>query len=287
MNNYNFQIGNIKFNLIKDGNIFLDGGSMFGSVPKVLWQKYMVSMENNTLQLALNCLLVITPEYKILIETGAGTKLNQKQRKLYGLSESSLLYNLSEAGINKEDIDYVLLTHLDFDHAGGCTLINENQKLVPAFPNAIYVIQQSEWNAANNVDDRSKYRYFKEDFLPLAEYGRLKLIDGTDEILPDITAIYTGGHTNGHQIFLINCNEDEKIVAFMGDIIPTCAHVNPQWITAFDHYPVTTVKQKKKILTQAIKENWLIVMVHEENKPLGYITEKDGKYALLTEMQND
>jgi len=186
--------GEYKLHLLSDGIFSLDGGAMFGIVPKVLWQKSISPDELNRIQLGLNCLLIITPEYKLLVDTGIGEKLDPKFKDIYAVSKStSLLKSLTTTGIKPEEIDFVINTHLHFDHAGGNTRESMG-KLVCTFPKAKYIIQRGEWKDATNPNDRTKGSYLEENFLPIEQSGQLELVEGQVEIVKGVRTFVTGSY---------------------------------------------------------------------------------------------
>ncbi len=269
-----------KFTLenITDGRFWLDGGAMFGAVPKILWNKLNPADEMNRIELALNCLLIQTPRKNILIDTGLGEKIDEKFKEMYRLERTAtLLESLGTVCLKPEDIDFVINTHLHFDHCGGNT-IKKDDKLVPTFPKAKYVVQRNEWYEATHPNERTKASYLKENFLPIEQAGQLMLVDGDKEITPGIKVINTNGHTQGHQSVLIE-SEGKKAIYF-GDLIPTASHIRLPYLMGYDLYPLELLETKKKILTQAIKENWLLIFEHDPKIIFAYLTKENGRTIL-------
>jgi len=288
-----------KFDLIaiSDGSFFLDGGTMFGVVPKVLWEKIYKPDELNRVEFPLNCLLVKTDVANILIDTGIGNKLGEKFQEIYSVKQKKNLENgLKQFGVKPEDINFVVNTHLHFDHCGWNTifpssvpssLVGEGRvrgKYSPTFPKAKYIIQKQEWSDATHPNERTKASYFKENFMALKEYGVLLLVEGEYEIVPGIKVINTIGHTKGHQSVIIE-SEGKKAV-YWGDFMPTTAHIKIPYLTSFDLYPLELIELKKKLLRQAIDEHWLMVFEHDPNVIFAYLEEKNGK-SLLRAVLND
>ncbi len=263
--------------LIEESRFCLDGGSMFGIVPKVLWHKLMPADEQNRIELAVNCLLIIG-EKKILVDTGIGDSLKPRYHEIYQLKRGrSLIEQLADRGLAAADIDYVINTHLHFDHAGG-NVIREGGRVKPAFPNAQYVIQRSEWEDATHPNERSRASYMNDDFTVLEKTGQLRFIDGDCQLLPGLEIMHTGGHCTGHQSVAIELPGGKAV--FLGDIIPTAAHLKSTYMTAFDVNPRELMNIKKRIIKQAIKGKWLLIFEHDTNTPMAYLEEKDGKYVL-------
>lgn len=244
---------------LSDGNFWLDGGAMFGVVPKVLWQRTNPSDDKNRIVLGLHPLLIKTKKENILIETGIGDKIPDKFKEIYKVEkEKDLIQSLKDIGVSSEDINIVILTHLHFDHCGWNTRRDSTGKIVPTFKNARYFIQKAEWEGALNPDPRSKASYLKENFLPLEEYGNLQLISGDTEITEGIEVILTRGHTQGHQVVLI----DKKAI-YWGDLIPTTSHIRIPYVMGYDLFPLDTMRSKERLLDRAIEGEWLSVFEHD------------------------
>ena len=270
--------GKFKFSKVSDGKFWLDGGAMFGVVPKPLWNKLNPADKLNRIELGLNCLLIQTPQKNILIDTGVGQKLNEKFKEIYRVEKNTnLIDSLQKIGLKPENIDFVIDTHLHFDHCGGNT-IKKDGKFVPTFPKAKYVIQKQEWLDATNPNERTKASYLKENFIPIEEAGQLILVDGDTEILPGIRVIVTNGHTQGHQSVLIE--SEGKHAIYLGDLIPTTSHVKIPYIMGYDLYPLDIIEKKKEILNRAIKENWLLIFEHDPKIMFAYLVEENGKPTL-------
>ena len=264
--------------LLSDGIIKYDGGSVFGQTPKVLWEQHEKADRWNRISLGLNCLLIRTEYGNVLVDTGVGNKETGKIREVYGLSSSKLGRALKEAGVVAKDIDRVILTHLHFDHSGGCTKIDRTGKAIPVFPKATYYVQKSCWEDATAPNERGSESHHSEDFSCLKETGQLTLLDGDEEILPGVWVKETGGHCQGHQVVQISCG-GEKVV-FLGDVVPTLHHLNLPCIAAQDQYPETTLEIKRDLLAQAVKEGWLVIFGHGRENRAGYLEKRNGGITL-------
>ncbi len=252
----------MKLHKIETGNLKLDGGAMFGVVPKVLWQKLYPADENNLANWAMRCLLVETDNRKILIDTGMGDKQNPKFFSYYYPNGNETLENsLKKNGFNFEDITDVILTHLHFDHVGGAVKYNKNRELVPTFPNAIYHISKTHWNLAVNPNRREKASFLPENFLPLQKHNCLNLITEEGEIIPGIEIKIYNGHTVGQMIPYITFR-DKKIV-FGADLFPSTAHIPMPYIMGYDTQPLITLNDKERFFDEAIKENQILFFEHD------------------------
>lgn len=287
------QFDKFKVSIASDGKFWLDGGAMFGIVPKTLWDKLNPADELNRIELGLNCLLIQTSEKNVLIDTGVGEKLGERFKGIYRVErDSGLTRSLEKYRLKPQDIDFVINTHLHFDHCGGNTISchedsvakcsgrpwSANKNIIPTFPNAKYIIQKQEWIDATNPNERTKASYLNENFIPIDEAGQLILIDGENEILPGIKAIVTNGHTRGHQSVLIESGDKKAI--YLGDLIPTTSHIKIPYIMGYDLYPLDIVEKKKEILKQAMDEHWLLIFEHDPKIPFAYLVEEEGRPVL-------
>lgn len=256
------KFGDYECSSVELGNFVLDGGAMFGVVPKRLWEKKIPADANNLIPMKARSLLITGNGKNILVDTGPGIKLPEKMKKIYGIDESSTDVNaaLSKQGLTSNDITDVIITHLHFDHTGGSTIIKSG-KLAPAFPNAKYYIQRSQYEAAINPGPGDTSSYAKDDFMPLEESGVLTMLEGPCILFPGIEIIVTNGHTPGQQHPLVKGKESSLF--FCADLIPTSAHIPPPWHMAYDNYPLTIMKEKESILSEALKENWIVFFEHD------------------------
>lgn len=255
-------IGSYNVSALETGEFALDGGAMFGVVPKTLWSKRIPVDEKNRIDMRLRCLLLEGDGRRILIDCGMGRKWDAKMADIYRLDYSrlNLEQSLAEHNLSPEKITDVLLTHLHFDHAGSSTRRDANGKLVPTFPNAAYYIQKENLEWARNPKEKDRASYLKEDWEPLQAEGLLKIVDGEAEILPGIRIRRFYGHTRGIQLPLL---DDGKVkLFFCGDVIPTSLHLGIPWVMAYDNFPLITIEEKKKILAEAAAENWTLVFEH-------------------------
>jgi len=247
---------------IELGDFFLDGGTMFGVVPKKLWEKKIQADDNNLIPMKARSLLIRGNGRNILVDTGPGSKLSGKMKKIYGIDDHSTDINasLSKHGLTCDDITDVIITHLHFDHAGGSTTIRY-KKPVPAFPNAKYYIQKTQFESAINPGPGEASSFTRDDFVPLEESGVLKMLDGPCTLFSGIEILVTDGHTKGQQHPLVKGKKASLF--FCADLIPTSAHIPVSWRMAYDNYPLTIIKEKEEYLTRALEENWILFFEHD------------------------
>jgi glyoxylase-like metal-dependent hydrolase (beta-lactamase superfamily II) len=256
------RIGAMTVQIVSGGKLSADGGNVFGVVPKTVWSKLYTPDENNRIRQDTNCVLVQTPEHKILIDTGYGAKSSPKQKTNFCLQDGlPIVENLQSLGIQPNDIDLVILSHLHFDHAGGCTSFLDNHRLSPTFPDARYVVQRIEWEDANANLPELAGAYFVDDFTALGDTGRLDLVEGDCEIVPGVSVRLTGGHTRGHQAIYIQ--DGSECVVCPVDLCPTAHHVRRLWTMAYDQFLLTTRLVKYRLLQEAAKKGWLVVFAHD------------------------
>jgi len=265
------KLGRFQLQRLSDGQFRMDGGAVFGVVPKVLWEKVKTPDARNRVTLATNCLLVRTPEANILIEAGVGPKLSDKERDIYGYEPSpGLLAALAEVGLRSEDIDLVIMSHLHFDHCGALVAPGRDGELTPLFPRAKHVVQARELQAWRQPDPRSKPSYKPENLRILEESNRLLVVDGDVAVAPGIRVRVTGGHTAGHQAVYVT--DQEQTVVFTGDFLYMRAFLKVNWVSGLDLYPVESMERKVSFLQEAARERQLIWFYHETEQMLGYWT---------------
>ena len=266
-------------NILSDGTYLLDGGSVFGRIPKSEWELQVKPDRRNRVRLGINCLLIQTPDANILVDTGAGSKRPDKLKETYGLNGNKLLKGLRGFGLTARDIDIVVLTHLKFDHVGGSTKLDRTGNAVPTFPKAQYMVQRACWEEANNPNERYNDSFFRDDFLPLEEKGLLTLLDGDCEIAPGVTVKVAGGPASGHQMVLVERGSER--ISYAADLIPTPYHIPLPYIPALDEYPNDTLVQKRELLDMAVQGGWLIIFGHGHDQRAGYVEARNGKPKLL------
>ena len=270
------QLGDWQLDTVDGGRFSLDGGAMFGVVPKPLWTKVQPADALNRIPCACHCVLCRDGDRTVLIESGYGGKLSDKERELYAAPASEpLVESLAALGVAPDAIDAVILSHLHFDHAGGCTRRDAQGRLKPTFPRARHYVQRAEWNIATSGVAELKGSYPLDNLLPLQEAGLLEPIAGGDEILPGLRSVLTPGHTRGHHSILIESHGDTAI--FLGDLCPTAAHVRSLWCMAYDVYPLETRRNKPQVLGKAADEGWLILWDHDQQRAASRLARDDKK----------
>ena len=279
------KIGDLTVHAIQAGGQKLDGGAMFGVVPKPLWEKRIPADDRNRIALGMRCLLVEHPSGLILIDTGAGNKENPKFKDIYGLENEGadgatmLEDGLKEIGVAPGDISLVINTHLHFDHAGGNTRTSREGSLEVSFPNATYIVRRGEYDYARNANERTAASYFDRNYTPIEAAGKLEFVTREKQIVKGIRVVPTPGHTPFHQSILIESGSERAF--YLGDLVPTHAHLPLPWIMGYDVEPLVTLETKRTILKQAHEEQWLLIFEHDATVPWGRV-EHDGKAYRLT-----
>ena len=271
-------LGDIKVHVLSDGGFALDGGAMFGVVPRVVWEKSDPPDEKNRVALGLNVALVESGGKRILVDTGMGDKWGEKESRIYRLDRSTtLLGSLRALGVSPEDVDVVVNTHLHFDHAGGNTR-HVDGKTVPTFPRARYVVQMGEWEDATHPHERSRASYRDENFVPLAEGRQLETVQGEVEVAPGVRVVPVGGHTAYHQMVVVEGGG--KTLAIPTDLLPTASHLPLPFVTGYDLFPVGTLQAKRRLLERAARERWDLLFYHDPRVPLGRVRREGDRYVL-------
>jgi glyoxylase-like metal-dependent hydrolase (beta-lactamase superfamily II) len=260
-------IGRLKVHAIQAGGQRLDGGAMFGVVPKPLWERRIQADERNRIQLGMRCLLVEHERGLVLIDNGAGNKETQKFHEIYGVENSGadgrtlLEDGLQSLGVNAGDIALMIDTHLHFDHAGGNTFVDGGGAVRPTFPNARYVVQRGEYEWAMHTNERTAASYFPHNFEPVVAAGLYEFVNGETEIWPGIRLIPTPGHTPYHQSVLLE--SDGAKAFYPADLSPTAQHVPLPWIMGYDVEPLRTLESKRTMWRRAVDEEWLVIFEHD------------------------
>ena len=255
------KIGKYNLKIITSGYFKLDGGAMFGIIPKPLWQRTNPPDESNRIKLSTRHLVLESDSKKIIIDTGMGNKWGNKLKEIYAVDESrSMEKALGEIGLKHEDITDVILTHLHFDHTGGSTKMLDG-KLIPAFPNAKYHVQKQNFDWASNPSDRDKGSYLRENFIPLAKEGILNFTNGNEKFDDEIEFIVINGHTFGQQ--MVKISDSSNTILFCGDLLPFTSHIPLPYIMGYDLQPLVTLEEKKEILPKATDEKWKIFFEHD------------------------
>ena len=269
-------LGDVRVTILDAGTLWLDGGAMFGVVPKPLWARERPPDDSNRIELAMNVALVEDGRTRTLIDTGAGTKWTDKARSIYRLAALGPAEIVGQAGLRPDQIDRVVASHLHFDHAGGNTERREDGSLGAAFPEAEYVLQRGEFELARRDNERIRASYLAENFEPLvAERGRVRWLHGDGPIAPGLTARLAPGHTPHMQVVLVHGGR--RTLAFLADLVPTTSHLRYPYIMGYDLEPLATLATKKRILPEAVREDWLVVFEHDRVTPLAVLQEEDGK----------
>ena len=257
-----FVLGDFGLTWLNGGRFELDGGAMFGVVPKVLWQKKYQSDERNYIPMNAWPILVNANGRHILIETGLGNKMSEKQKQIFRVRETwQVPQELEAMGMSREDVDCVILTHFDFDHAGGLIMQDERGNLVPTFPNARYIIQRREWEDVLNPNKRSINTFWPINYEVMKDSRNLELVDGDAEVAAGVTVTHTGGHNRGHQI--VRLESKGQVALHLADLLPTHVHFNPLWVMAYDNYPLDAIAQKETWEARGIEENAWFTFYHD------------------------
>lgn len=262
------QIGDYRVEIIPDTEFRLDGGAMFGVVPRNLWSQVCPPDEQNRIRMNMNCVFVDTGSERVLIETGIGEKWSTKETAIYGIERAHRLTETlqQKTGLTSDDITIVVNTHLHFDHAGGNTTQDQNGVVVPAFRNARYFVSRAELDHADHPSERDRASYLPQNWVPLRESGQLEAKEENYEVVPGLRMETHPGHNRSMQCWRLQ--RDDKTVFGFADLVPMRAHLRLPWIMGYDLFPLETLEAKKRLLPKAIKENWLCLFYHDPEMPL-------------------
>jgi glyoxylase-like metal-dependent hydrolase (beta-lactamase superfamily II) len=274
-------LGDFEITVLTDGTYFLDGGAMFGVVPKPLWEKRAPADAQNRILLGTNTVVVRTGKKTVAIETGIGNKLPDKLRDIYG-AKGLLPQSFEQAGIRLEEIDVVINSHLHFDHCGWNTTRLHDGRTVPTFPNAHYFAHQGEVEHGHRQLERDAVSYISANYDPLIEHGQMTLLSPKpgeiQQILPGISVEVFPGHT--HQLMAVHIESDGQHACYISDLLPTSAHLDVTWVMGYDLDPLRCIEERKRFYSRAIPEQWLVLFTHDHHAPMGYIQWNDkGKPA--------
>jgi glyoxylase-like metal-dependent hydrolase (beta-lactamase superfamily II) len=280
-------LGDWTIHAIQAGGQKLDGGAMFGVVPKPLWEKRIPADDRNRIQLGMRCVLIEHERGLVLIDNGAGNKENEKFHDIYGVENpgfggrTQLEDALRVIGVAPEEIVLMIDSHLHFDHAGGNTYRDAEGQVRLTFPRARYVVQRREYEWATHTNERTAASYFPHNFAPVVEAGRFDFLDGEQEIFPGITGMPTPGHTPGHQSIRLQSGGETAL--YLADLIPTAAHIPLPWIMGYDVEPLVTLESKRRILKTACEREWTLIFEHDATTPWGKVVHDGKGYALKSD----
>jgi glyoxylase-like metal-dependent hydrolase (beta-lactamase superfamily II) len=264
----------MQIDVVCGGRFRLDGGAMFGPVPKVLWEKVAPADELNRIQMSTNLLVIRTGGKAIIVDTGLGVGLSEKERAMFAYEPPDATQSLAQISLDPSDVDLVIFTHLHWDHAAGATRgTGKTGEFVPTYPKATYVVQRQEYDDACIDFGTTHGGYRQSHFIPLKEAGHLRLLDGDSEVVPGVRVQKTGGHTRGHQVILLE--SDGRRGIYFGDIMPTTSHLKPALNMAYDLFPLDTMNVKTRLAKQAAKEEWICFWDHDPTLTMGRIVSQE------------
>jgi glyoxylase-like metal-dependent hydrolase (beta-lactamase superfamily II) len=278
-------LGDFELTVLSDGTYLLDGGAMFGVVPKPMWERRAPADEFNRILLGTNTVVVRTGKHTVAIETGIGNKLAPKMREIFEAKEQ-LPDSFAAAGIALDEVDIVINTHLHFDHCGWNTTLTADGRVVPTFPNARYFAHRGEVEHGHLQLERDAVSYISANYDPLVESGQMTLVEGgagsVAEIVPGVSIEVYPGHTA--QLMAVHIDSNGRRGCYISDLIPTSAHLDPTWVMGYDLDPVTCIEQRKRFLARAIREEWLVLFTHDHHAPMGFVgVNEKGKPIMKAE----
>lgn len=274
------RLGNVELAIVSDGRWWLDAGGHFGVVPRVLWEPLIPVDERHRVPMALNCLLIRSDGKTILVDTGLGSKLTDKERDWYGLDSTvGLLQGFDELGVAPQDVDIVINTHLHSDHGGGNTIFDGEGRPRPTFPKAEYWVQRLEWVDALHPNERTSRTYLPQNLLPIEESGQLRLLNGETRVTDEVRCIITPGHTQAHQSVVIESNEQKAI--YLGDLAPWKENIEKlAWTSAADVTPLENLETKRAIRPWLVEEQVLLLFEHDPRMAAGYLHLRGDRYEV-------
>ncbi len=272
------KFGQFEIETFVESHFRLDGGLMFGVVPKSIWNKLLPADENNLVPMAANLFVLTAHGKKMIFDVGLGDTLSDREKKVYSTSgESNLDSGLATLGLTLADIDYVILSHLHTDHAGGAVKMTDGV-YVPRFPKATYIVEKKEWEAAFHPNERTSAVYIQDRLRPLQEHGQIQFIEGTTELFPGIKAVFTGGHSEGH--YAIEMESEGKRVYYYADLLPSISYARLPIIPAADVYPMASLEAKRIAMPRIVDQDVVVAFDHAVHQPLGRIRSTEKQFVL-------
>lgn len=282
MNRKPVTIGQLELYSVETGRFMLDGGAMFGVVPKTLWSRKIEADEKNRIPMATRCLLIRSraTDRLYLVDNGCGDKFDEKMSSIYSLNfeHSELFRSLDELGVAPDDITDMVFSHLHFDHCGGTTTYDDKNNLVQRFKNATYHVNKRHWQTAQNPNAREKASFLPDNIQPIADSKRLRLLDDRHTFEEGFTTIPVDGHTIGQQLPYIY--DSDRTLVYCADLIPTHAHVPLPWVMGYDMHPVQTLKEKEPFLNEAAEKNWYLFLEHDAHHEIITLKKENGKHSI-------
>lgn len=275
-------LGHLELYPIESGRFMLDGGAMFGVVPKTLWNRQIPADDKNRIPMAMRCLLIISMNTGriYLVDNGSGNKFNEKMAGIYGVDyeHSDLISSLEQAGVQPGEITDMVFSHLHFDHCGGTTDYDESGNLTEVFPNAVYHVNRRHWETANHPNAREKASFFPENLEPIEKSGRLQLLDDRHSFEEGFNTLPMDGHTVGQQLPVLS--DGSRTVVFAADLLPTFAHLPLPWVMGYDMEPIQTLAEKETFLDEAAEKDWYLYLEHDASYEVITVKKENGKFSM-------